>query len=103
MATMAQEMFKGMADLYGSVRTTRRCSVLRYAHQLLLNDFGWTAEVTVDYWYDDDDRVECEVLGVTLLSADGSKRQPVALAMFSEDALAEMRDEIAGELEASHD
>jgi hypothetical protein len=103
MATLAQEMFDGMATLYGSVRTTRKVEVNKYLFTKPLNDFGLVMDVTADYWLDDDSRVEVEITHVTYRSADCRHEQDMPLALFSESALAELRDEVAGEIECEQD
>jgi len=103
MATLAQEMLSGMAALHGSVRTTRRTETSRYLFTAPLNDFGLVMDVTADYWLDDDSRAEVEITGITYRSADCRHEQDMPLAMFSEDAMRELRDEIAGEIECEQD
>jgi hypothetical protein len=103
MATLAQEMLTGMAALHGSVRTTRGTETSRYLFTKPLNDFGLVMDVAATYWFDDDGRVETEVTGIAYRSADCRHEQDMPLAMFSEDALRELRDEIAGEIECEQD
>ncbi|MEY4471864.1 MAG: hypothetical protein RL671_168 [Pseudomonadota bacterium] len=103
MATMGHELFDAMATLYGSQRTSRLTDPSRYTYTQPLNDFGLTAEIDALYQWDDDGRAEVEILAITYRSADGVRVQQMPLAMFSESALAELRDEIAGEIECEND
>jgi hypothetical protein len=103
MATLGQEIFEGMANLYGSPRVSRLTDPSRYTYKHPLNDFGLTAEIDALYTWDDDGRAEVEILAVVYRSADGVRIQQMPLSLFSEDALAELRDEIAGEIECEQD
>ena len=105
MATLGQELFEGMAALHGSVRTTRIGDMTPYAYSRPLNDFALTLEVDCVYWQDDDGEVEVEIKEIAYRNDEKAvpQRWLMPKALFSESALAELRDEIAGEIECELD
>jgi len=99
--SLGKEMLDGIRELHGSPRITRQNEIHQHVHKMPLDNFGWTAEFDCMWAWDDDGRAEVTIYRITICSARHELVMPYS--MFSEESLAELRDEIAGEIETSQE